>query len=385
MTDERHEPLPPEEEVYPVEPRYHPLHRIPRRIYDALASARLALALLVIILICCVAGVTVVRDKRAWEVIFSTLWFNTILVLLVVNVSCCFFGRIWGRRVTLVSLGMILFHLSFVTLFLGIVYNSLFYFRAEIRLTEGETLPNDQEQSYDRIFHGRFFRMSTLKGATTLNRLHVGYRADGEDKRAAYEVTVADQRSQVHSIIYLTRNLTFRGFTYYPNREGYSTLIVLSTTDGKELYGAHVPLQSYPAGDSRFLYSNGTKDGPRFLPFPPHEPRFGLNVAFSPDTKNPRTGTVRYQITPPPSEGKPEGGGVIAEGEVPVGTPFRFGTSLLTTKEIRYWTVMDVRYEPGKPIILTSLWVAFAGVVITTLARIFRTSSRPVQGSHTLA
>lgn len=364
------------EESYPVVPRFHPVHRIPRIIYDGLASARLAMALLIIILLCCLAGVTIVRDKEAWETIFSTLWFNGILVLLVINVACCFFGRIWGRRITLASFGMILFHLSFVVLFLGIVYNSLFYFRAEIRLTEGETLPNDQETSYDRIYHGRLFRMSTLRGTTTLNRLHVGYRANGEDKRAAYEVTVEDQRSKRHSYIYLTNNLTFRGFTYYPNREGYSTLVVLTTAKGEELYGVHIPLQSLPLGEGKFLYTNGTKDGPRFLPFPPSDPKFALNVSFAPDRTNPRKGEIRYQISTPPGARSGGENTLIAEGSKPVGSSFPFGDYLLTTKEIRYWTVMDVRYEPGKPIILTSLWVAFAGVVITTLARIYRSSSR---------
>jgi len=35
-----------ETESFPIEPRYHPIHKIPRKIYDFLASARLAMALL---------------------------------------------------------------------------------------------------------------------------------------------------------------------------------------------------------------------------------------------------------------------------------------------------------------------------------------------------
>src|SRR5512138_454131 len=123
----------PEAEHFPVEPRYHPIHKIPRKIYDFLASSQLAMGLLVAILGSCVAGVTIWRGARAGEVIFSSLWFNGLLVLLVVNVACCFFGRIWGRKVTWVSFGMILFHLSFVAIFGAIVYNSLFFFEATIR------------------------------------------------------------------------------------------------------------------------------------------------------------------------------------------------------------------------------------------------------------
>ena len=115
----------PENEHYPVEPHYHPIHKIPRKIYNFFASAKLAMALLVIILSCCLAGVTIWRGIEAGRVIFGTLWFNGLLVLLVINVACCFFGRIWGRRVTVISFGMILFHISFVFMFLGIIYNSL--------------------------------------------------------------------------------------------------------------------------------------------------------------------------------------------------------------------------------------------------------------------
>ena len=158
-----------ENESYPIEPRYHPIHKIPRKIYDFLASAKLAMALLVIILACCVAGVTVWRGLEAGRVIFGTVWFNSILVLLVLNIACCFFGRIWGRRVTIVSFGMILFHLSFVVMLLAIVYNSLFYFRGTIRVTEGESIPSGDPLSYDLVAKGRFFSYSRLKGETSLD------------------------------------------------------------------------------------------------------------------------------------------------------------------------------------------------------------------------
>ena len=159
-------------EQFPLEPNYHPVNRIARKVYDALASAKLAMALLVVILACCVVGVTVWREERAGQMIFGTLWFNGILVLLVVNVACCFFGRVWHRKLTLITFGMILFHMSFVTVFAGIIYNSLFFFRGTIRLTEGETLPNGALESYDAVDMGRFFRMALLKGETTLREIN---------------------------------------------------------------------------------------------------------------------------------------------------------------------------------------------------------------------
>jgi hypothetical protein len=360
-------------ETFPVEPRYHPIHRLPRMVYDFLASAKLAMFLLVVILVCCLAGTTVFRDKRAWEVIFSALWFNGLLVLLIINVACCFFGRVWGRRLTVISAGMILFHLSFVAVFAGIIYNSLFYFRGTIRLTEGETLPNGNPKSYDTIDQGRFFTFSKLKGETSLLKMHTGFQDDGKNKRAAYEVEVGYAPQKIHQTIYVTKNLEYRGFRYFPDREGYSALVILYDRSGNEIYGAHVPLQSLKQQDS-YLYTTGTKEGPLAIPFPqnPVDPRFTMNLTYMPDPKKERGGEVRFQLYPLTKRGLDKEAHPTAAGDVPIGSRFDGGEYSLAVREIRYWTVMAVRYEPGQPIILTSLWVGLFGVTLTTVARIFR-------------
>lgn len=364
----------PEDTIFPVEPRYHPVNRVMRRIYDFLASAQLAMFLLVAILVCCLTGTTVYRDKKAWEMIFSTLWFNGLLVLLVVNVAACFFGRIWRRRVTLISFGMILFHLSFVTMFLGIVYNSLFFFRGTIRLTEGETLPSGDLRSYDEVNRGLFSDISRVKGVTTLIKMHTGYKADGKDKRAAYEIAVGHGPSRKQGIIYITRHLASQGFKYFPDREGYSLLTLLYDRHGKEIYGAHLPLQSLKQKEDALLYTTGTRDGPTIMRFPmePAQPVFGLNVSYKPEQGKERNGEAFFQVYQLLSQESKEEVTPLASGSAPVGKLFPAGGYQLSVKEVRYWTAIAVRYEPGQPLILTSLWVGLFGVTLTTLARIFR-------------
>jgi hypothetical protein len=364
----------PEVEHYPIEPRYHPIHKIPGKIYGFLASAKLAMALLVAILGSCVAGVTIWREVRAGELIFSSLWFNGLLVLLVVNVACCFFGRIWGRKVTLVSFGMILFHLSFVAIFCAIVYNSLFSFEGTIRLTEGETLPNADPQSYDAVRYGRFFAFSQLKGETTLIKMHRGYKVKGDDKRAAYEIVVGEGASKKHGIIYLTENLNYRGFSYFPDKEGYSLLTVVSDKEGNDLYGAYIPLQSLRQKNDTYLYTTGTKEGPGSFSFPqvPEKPLFGLQLAYRPDPQKERGGEAYFQLWPlDKQEVRPEDK-AMAEGKAAIGAKFDAGDYYLSPREVHYWVGMMVRYAPGKPIVLASLWVGLAGMVITTMGRIMR-------------
>lgn len=369
-----------------------------RKIYKFLSSVKLAMALLVIILACCLAGVTIWRGVEAGRLIFATLWFNGLLVLLVVNVACCFFPRMWGRKLTLVSIGMVLFHLSFVFMLTGIIYNSLFYYRGNIRLAEGETLSSGDPQSYDSYDHGHFFLFAKLKGETTLIKMHTGYKVGSDDKRAAYEIAVGEAGSQKQGIIYITKSLDRNGFSYFNDKEGYSILVILSDRLGREIYGAHIALQSLKQKDESYLYTTGTKEGPDALPFPqvPLNPLFALQVAYRPSKLKERGGEVLFQLHPLdmenehnvdsslPSPDKKEDvelaakSGLqravkpLAEGKAAVGDKFNAGDYFLEAREIRYWVGMRVVYEPGQPIVLASMWAGLAGMVITFVGRMRR-------------
>lgn len=348
------------------------------RVNRVLSSSGLALALLVAILISCIVGVTVFRDEQAWRYIFSTDWFNGLLVLLVANVAFRFVGRIWGKKLTLVSLGMLLFHLCFVTIFFGIVYNSLFGFYGKMRLTEGETLLNSDTIGYDQISHGRFYNLSQFKGHTTLIRMHKGYQVEGQDKLVAYEIAVGEGASTTQDTLYITRNLVHDGYKFLRDREGYSILVMLYDKDGNEIYGGFIPLQSLIQEDGTYIYTTGTKEGPGSFPFPyyPVEPVFFLQAAFSPSQFEERTGDVAFEVWPYSAEGFSHEQEALASGVVPMGEKFQAGDYQLALMEVRYWVGMDVRYDPGYPIILSSLWVGLAGMVLTFIGRIMQRRAR---------
>lgn len=365
-------------EIFPIQPQYHPVHKFTRLIYDFLASAKLALALLIVILACCLTGVTVYRGKEAWQVIFNTLWFNSLLVLLVVNVACCFFGRIWRRKITIVSFGMILFHMSFVMVFLAIVYNSLFYFRGVIRLTEGEVLASDNPESYDTIEKGRFFSFSRLSGETRLIKMHTGYNVDGKDKRWAYEVEVGDRDDRTHGIIYITHKLTHNGFDYFNEKEGFSLALELADLQGRPVYGAYLPLQSIEQPDGSYVYATGYREGlkvkasPILFPPYPGEPLYAMQVAYKPPPTSEQRGNVELQLFRLDANGKPRFEVPLVNGTKRLGDKFMVDNLSLAADEVRYWVAMMVRYEPGKPILLTSLWFGLLGMTITTVGRMFR-------------
>lgn len=365
-------------ETYPVEPRYHPIHKIPRKIYNFFASAKLAMALLIVILLVCLSGVTIWRGDKAWTLIFNTLWFNAILVLLVVNVACCFFGRIWGRKITVISFGMILFHLSFVAILLAVVYNSLFYFRGIIRLTEGETLSSRDPKNYDLIDKGRFFSFTRFKGETTLVKMHTGYTIDGKNKRAAYEVSVGEENYKSRGMIYVTHKLTYDGFDYFNDKEGYTLLVTLSDRKGGVQYGGYLPLQSIPQKNKGVIYSTGYKEGVEVkqesvpFPHPPEKPIFAMQALYEPSKLQERAGVAKFILFPINDKGEAIFNRPFAEGNAPIGDTFTAGDYVLSGKEVRYWVGMMVRYEPGKPTVLFSLCMGLVGMIITTIGRIYR-------------
>lgn len=428
-------------EQYPVEPRYHPINRVARRIYDLLASAKLAMLLLVAILLSCLFGAILFKEQQARQLVFGSLWFNGILVLLVVNTACCFFGRMWKRKLTVVSFGMILFHLSFVAMFVAIVFNSLFSFNGILRLTEGETLSNRDPKSYDSANPGLFFSYSRLKGETTLLKVHRGYIVDGDDRKIAFDLELADGGTEKRGTVYINNKFSYKGVDYLREQEGYSLLTIVNDRKGNELHGAHIPLQSYRQNDGSYIYGSGTKAGPGWFGFPPVNgtPLFNLQLEYFTENRRDRDGRVRLKVWPlvrtggghagSPSSGAthhadggqvespmagvshagggsgqavnphdggamqasdsgmhvpaPAGGAMnhagggemgkpVADATVNVAEKVAFGEYQLTAAEVRYWVAMNVRYNPGKPVVLASLWVGLAGMIMTTIGRIWK-------------
>lgn len=339
-------------------------------VHAFLVSPKLAIALLVVVLACCLVGVTVVHGERAGQLIFGTLWFNALLVLLAISSAVTFFSRIWKRKLTLLSVGMIAFHVSFAALLGGIVYHRMFYFDGLLRLTEGETLPNGRLESYDRIDMGRFFTPDRLKGETTLVRMHVDYKVDGKNKRAAYELALSDGEAVAHQTIWITEYLDFRGTRFFCQKEGYSVLLVMKDKQGREIYGAHVPLQSLEQKENKFVYVSGTPRGIAPFPFPPppDQPRAEVAMLYRPSEVAQRQGEVTFSVLPLDAKG--EVAGEEREGRAVVGAWWDAGDFVLAPQEIRYWVGINVRHDPGMTVILGSLVIGALGMSLVMIARI---------------
>jgi hypothetical protein len=205
--------------------------------------------------------------------------------------------------------------------------------------------------------------------------MHMGYKVDQQDKRAAYEVLVEDGQRREQDTIYVTRHIDFEGVRYFPSMEGYSILVVLYDKGGIEQYGAHVPLQSIRQADGKILYATGTASEAAAFPFPPppEHPRLDLLLSYRPNTVVERTGDVGFYVRPlgPPGAAVDERRGLVT-----VGDRFDAGDFTISPKEVRYWVGMSVRYDPGLTVVLASLCSGLVGMVLTFVGRMRQGAGR---------
>lgn len=343
------------------------------KLSDILRSAKLALVLLMAILASCVVGVVFLPPETGRAAVFSSLWFNGILVLLVVNVIFCFFRGIRCRKIDPAFAGMIVFHLSFALLFLGIVYDSLFYFQGAMRLTEGETLSRGMPANYEWSEWGRFFDHAKLTGDVTLNRLHRQYVVDGNIKGVANELVVGEGSDITKGVAYTTKALRHKAFDFYRDRDGYSPLIILWDEQGREIYGAYSPLLSLKQKDGGELHTTGTPTGAGSISFPQDpalSPLFDLQIAYYPSPMKERAGEVSFEARQKNTGHSASGFERIYKGRGVLGQKVKVGEYYLSLAEVRYWANVKVYYNPGLPMILTSFWIGLGGLIITTVARL---------------
>jgi len=347
-----------------------------QEIFEFFRSKLLALVLMLLILVVIFIATVFLPVQTAQHLVFSSLWFNALLILIVINTACCFFSRLHRRGWTVVSSGMVIFHLSFVAMFAGIVVNGLFHFKGSLRLTEGETIGMGNPVGYDQLESGRFFNQSWLRGDVTFQKLHTDYKVGNVSKGPACEISVVEGARQVTGVIYPTHHLMFNGFKLFRDKEGYTPLFMLSDKNGKELYGAYTALQSFKQADGTYLYTTGTKQGgPGSADFPqiPNIAQlFKIQFTYHPPKLEKGISAATFKVWEY-DKGKQDGQGrLIFEGTAPMGGKASFGDYSLSMKEVRYWASMEVLYNPAQTIVFGSLWAGLAGFSLTMFGRMRR-------------
>lgn len=345
--------------------------------FSFLWSTKIALGLLVIISLSCAVGV-LLPPAMGKEAVFTSYWFNLLLILLTVNIVSCITRRTMFLRLS--QAGTTVFHLGLVLLFIGVVYDQLFFFEGAIRLTEGETLNCAERTSYDWATKGRFFEVSKLKelGSIYFHKLHIAYQEGGKERARANEIAVGeDFKTRTTHAVYVTRPFVYKGFEFFRNeKDGYSPLFVLRDKSGKLLGGSYAPLQSIRQKDGTYEYRSGSALLPGSFDFPQYPgrpPVLRLQTVYRPHKTDKRTGDVSFQVwkaTPYPerADGEQQSEELFS-GKAAFGERVRAGDYFLSMDEVRYWTSINVIYRPGLGVIFFSFWVTLAGLVLNIIQK----------------
>lgn len=348
------------------------IYRIINTIFGLLSSTKVALVLLLLICLSCLVGASLPRAAGK-EVVFTSLWFNLLLVLLIVNIVFCIVKR--TRLLLLSQAGTTIFHLGLVALFTGVVYDQLFYFEGTIRLTEGESLRCAEPASYDRVKMGRFFQPEKLRelGMLYLHKLHTSYEDAGRSKGIANEIALGDDAGEdKRQIVYVTHPVKYKRYEFYRvENDGYSPLIVLRDRQGRVLYGGFTPLQSIRQQDGSYIYRSGSAFAPGSFFFPQEEGLpivFRLQIVYHPDKTNNKTGEIAFQIWGIDAHSR-EPTEALFDGKVALGERVKAGEYFFSMEEVRYWTSMNVNYRPGLPLIFGSFWIIFGGLVLNLILK----------------
>jgi hypothetical protein len=378
-----------------------------------LRSTKLAIVLLVLVLLFSLLG-TILSPALGREIIFSSLWFNFLLILLIVNILFCNFKRI--KRLSVKSVlsvetvssvesvsplspltdertkrlhglnflslfGSIIFHFSFVLLFIGVIYNSLFFFEGGIRLTEGESLSCGDEQNYDWMRKGRFFKIVKLQdlGEIYFHKLYPSYYVKNDYKGVANKIVLRPGMNQSGSyqesnkkegIIYVNSPLKYKGFEFYQEMDGFSPLFVFRDEWRRVLGGGYAPLNAVRRSKGDFNYLGG------FL-FPLENPLYYIWSVYFPKTKNEKAKVfleIKQIFSPSQSmhqNGTYQGekGKRLFKGKVFLKEMASAGNFFISVDEIRFWSRMKIIYRPGLSLIFSSFWLALGGISLTTLTK----------------
>lgn len=329
---------------------------------------------MIMIMAVILVATTILPGQVGQRLVFRSVWFNALLVLLILNTAFCFFSRIHLRGWTLVSAGLIIFHLSFVAIFVGVIIDSLFYYRGVLRFTEGESISFSDPNAYDEEYWGRYFDHGWMRGDVAYRRHLADYKVGNKNKGTAFEISVMDGERQAAGVIYPARHLSFNGFRFYQDTAGFSPLFILYDKQGKELYGAYTSLQNYKQKDGSYIFTTGVKNGEQasaeFPQIPNMPPLFKIQFTYHPPTRPDGQKKASYKVWEYDKNMKNGEGKFLYAGSAQLGEKVAFGDYALAMKDVRHWASINVLYNPGLPLILASLWAGLGGLVMTAVARL---------------
>jgi len=254
--------------------------------------------------------------------------------------------------------GSIVFHLALMIIIAGIVLSVFFSLRIPIAITEGE--PFQVEEPYKEADVGQFYdTRSDDSLVVSIQKFDPRYQFKNTFTPASW-IIVRQNENHRTGLIHVNRKFTFSDFIIHQSGHwGYSVGLLLRDAEGKILFNGIIRLASPQTRNS-----NKHQD---HIVLPGGE---DLQVELLSDSRIDRklSGSQRHTMTNPTIRVRlMNDKDTLFRTIVPYGRETSLDHWTLSFPDIRYWSQLDITYDPGLPILYLGFFLGVTGLAFRFL------------------
>ncbi|MGE5543350.1 MAG: cytochrome c biogenesis protein ResB [Bacillota bacterium] len=324
--------------------------------YSFISSMKTGLAVLVLIGLASAIGSAVLP-----QTFYQTPVFKLLLLLLLLNMVLCTFNRIKrtirfllarpGSNAWFRNLGILLLHLGTVLILVGGLIYSAYGQNERIHLLVGDK--EDMRQVLD-IEHPFTLQLDDFK---------IEFNKDGSPSQYVSEVTILEQGQKVDQVtISVNHPLKYKGVKAYQYSYGYMITAEYIAENGEK------KSNSFVEGD--WLKPDGTDRKVKIYKYIPNfNPAHGMKtLSLRPD--NPR---VIFSVY--------EDDKFLGVGAAKFNEPVQIDeNAIISFTGLEPYTVLEVKYDPGLPLVLAGGIILMLGVCLAVLTAPVR--KKPAATQH---
>lgn len=314
------------------------------KVYNFISSMKTGLFLLLLIGLASAIGSSLLPST-----FFQTPLFELLLLLLLVNMILCTINRIKrtsrvliskpGSRVWLRQLGIISLHLGIVLILIGGLVYSTSGQNERIHLMSGDQVDMGQVLDIKHPF--------TIE----LDEFRIEFNEDGSPSQYISEVTVLEQGQEVEQVaISVNYPLNYRGVKAYQSSFGYLiTTQYVAKNNTEKVEGFLEGQWLEPADTNRRIKI--------YKYIPNFNPEYGMaSVSMRPD--NPHIVFSVY-----------EDNKLLGVGAAKINEPTQIDENVyITFSGVEPYTILDVKADPGLPLVMVGGIILMLGVCLALLA-----------------
>lgn len=317
--------------------------------YKFVSSMTTGLVLLALI------GLASAVGSSLWPENFFQTWpFRLLLLFLFINMALCTINtstRFFRHRAKISknwkilfrSTGLLMLHAGIVLILIGAGLYSYLGHSVQLSILEGDTVEINKVIPVDNSF--------SLK----LHTFSIEFNADGSPSQYYSEMEVLEAgKTALAKTVSVNHPLVYKGVKAYQSSYGYLTDVVVQDGDAAP--------KTVLAQDGDFIQFADTSRTVKVFKYIPHfDPEIGLETK-SMEPVNPR---VVYSVY--------EGTELLGVGAAPFGEPISIDENVsIEFKQVRPYTVLTVKTDPGLPLVTTGGLLLMLGVCMV----LFGPSSR---------